>query len=311
MAHRLVRVSFLLKLLAVSLILLLTYTCVSLRQELSLSERAECSYLACRLHSAEQSPTPLYLLTPTYTRLTQKADLVRLSQTLMHLQASLWIVVEDRSSKSDLVSKLLRRSGLNYVHLNVATSDRHRPRPGQRRYVHHRGVEQRNMGLEWLRTSLNPSSDQGVVYFMDDDNTYDVELFQRMRAVRRVGVWPVGLSGGNDYEGPVCEEGRVTGWYSIWDIKRKFPIDMSGFAINVQIILEYSNVYWDRSSKVGNMESDFLNSLQTDVNELETIDANCTRVLVWHTQTVKFEYLKDRMERIRSKGMERFIHVEV
>ena len=43
-----------------------------------------------------------------------------------------------------------------------------------------RGIEQRNAAIEWLRNNRLDSVD-GVVYFGDDDNTYDVELFDEVR----------------------------------------------------------------------------------------------------------------------------------
>ena len=45
----------------------------------------------------------------------------RLSNTLLHVPNLHWLLVEDADHKSDLVSRLLRRSGLVYTHLNVAT----------------------------------------------------------------------------------------------------------------------------------------------------------------------------------------------
>ena len=42
-----------------------------------------------------------------------------------------------------------------------------------------RGVSNRNRGLEWLR--INTKS--GVFYFADDDNTYDVRLFEEVSTV--------------------------------------------------------------------------------------------------------------------------------
>lgn len=40
-----------------------------------------------------------------------------------------------------------------------------------------RGVHQRNAGLNWIRKQ---PSNTGVVYFADDDNTYDLQLFEEV-----------------------------------------------------------------------------------------------------------------------------------
>ena len=39
-----------------------------------------------------------------------------------------------------------------------------------------RGVANRNLGLEWAIENV----DDGVVYFADDDNTYDIRLFEEV-----------------------------------------------------------------------------------------------------------------------------------
>lgn len=39
-----------------------------------------------------------------------------------------------------------------------------------------RGVSNRNRGLEWLKANATT----GVFYFADDDNTYDLELFEEV-----------------------------------------------------------------------------------------------------------------------------------
>lgn len=46
-----------------------------------------------------------------------------------------------------------------------------------------RGVEQRNAGLQWARNYCKKncgSNCSGVIYFMDDDNKYDLRLFQQV-----------------------------------------------------------------------------------------------------------------------------------
>lgn len=40
-----------------------------------------------------------------------------------------------------------------------------------------RGVSNRNRGLEWIRANAS----EGVLYFADDDNTYDLDIFDEVR----------------------------------------------------------------------------------------------------------------------------------
>ena len=64
-----------------------------------------------------------------------------------------------------------------------------------------RGVQQRNCALNHLRKKFH-SDTTGLVYFMDDDNTYSLKIFDEIRKVRdgEVGVWPVGIVGKLRYE---------------------------------------------------------------------------------------------------------------
>lgn len=68
-----------------------------------------------------------------------------------------------------------------------------------------RGVEQRNRALLWIQNQLSGVK-EGVVYFGDDDNTYDLKIFGEMRKVKNAGVWPVGIVGGMFVETPILEK---------------------------------------------------------------------------------------------------------
>ena len=60
----------------------------------------------------------LYVVTATYPRPEQEAELLRLSQTLMHAKPFVfWVVVEDSRRTTPAVTELLQRSGLRHVHL--------------------------------------------------------------------------------------------------------------------------------------------------------------------------------------------------
>lgn len=157
------------------------------------------------------------------SRLVQKAELTRLSQTFLHVPQLHWIVVEDSPHKTPLVTDFLKKSGLTYTHLHMPTATDRKlqevgwcqllPKPtsdqfslldwcyvvlflfssvlffvnnslppqGDPSWLKPRGVEQRNEALRWLREDRRAqpggNSQQGVVYFADDDNTYSLQIF--------------------------------------------------------------------------------------------------------------------------------------
>ncbi|XP_036404734.1 galactosylgalactosylxylosylprotein 3-beta-glucuronosyltransferase 3 isoform X1 [Megalops cyprinoides] len=129
-------------------------------------------------------PPTIHVITPTYTRLVQKAELTRLSQTLLHVRQLHWILVEDSPHKTVLVSEFLVRSGLTYTHLHVPTPRESKLQEGDPSWLKPRGAEQRNEGLRWLRETAGGRQgaqlEEGVVYFADDDNTYSLQLFEEV-----------------------------------------------------------------------------------------------------------------------------------
>lgn len=133
----------------------------------------------------------IYAITPTYSRPVQKAELTRLANTFRQVAQLHWILVEDRATRSELVSSFLARAGLPNTHLHVPT-----PRRYKRPWLP-RATEQRNAGLAWLRQRHQHQSAQpGVLFFADDDNTYSLELFQEVVARPPLGGQGRWVSGG-------------------------------------------------------------------------------------------------------------------
>lgn len=227
----------------------------------------------------------IFVITPTYRRFLQKAELTRTAQTLKHVKNLHWIVVEDSHERTNLVKRFLSRCGLNYTHLNVRTPAEMRRRKNKPRWTKSRGVEQRNVGIDWLRENVNPNLTKGVVYFADDDNTYDIRLFEEMRSINIVGVWPVAFTGAARWAGPICKHGHVVGFHTNWKPFRTFPIDMAAFAINLRrLLVERPEARFDPDIKPGFLETSFLEQITT-VEELEPRAGNCLKVYVWHTRT--------------------------
>ncbi|XP_070180818.1 galactosylgalactosylxylosylprotein 3-beta-glucuronosyltransferase 3-like [Littorina saxatilis] len=224
-------------------------------------------------------PLPIaYVITPTYNRVSQKADLLRLCYTVMHVQHVHWIVVEDNHEKSQTVADILRGcQGPSVTH--IFATDNYETK--------HRGVAQRNAALTWLRQCVIPGPHSaGGVYFADDDNTYDLLVFEAVRWTKVVSVWLVGMVGGAYYEGPVCKNGKIAGWQGQWGGAREFPLDMAAFSVDLDYLLKHPKAEFSISVERGFLEDHFLHSLKVTRSDFTLQpDANCSKVLAWHTQT--------------------------
>ncbi|KAL7880254.1 hypothetical protein SRHO_G00025080 [Serrasalmus rhombeus] len=242
--------------------------------------------------SKKTSLPTIYVITPTYARLVQKAELTRLSQTFLHVPQLHWILVEDAPHKTPLVRDFLAASGLTYTHLHMLTPKERKLQEGDPTWLKPRGAEQRNEGLRWLREMAaaaggkGPTIESAVVYFADDDNTYSLQLFEEMRYTVKVSVWPVGLVGGMKFERPVVENGKVVRFHTGWRPSRPFPIDMAGFAVSLKLVLDNPEARFDGDAQIGFLESSFLQNMVT-MEELEPKADMCNKVLVWHTRTEK------------------------
>lgn len=145
-----------------------------------------------------------------------------------------------------------------------------------------RGVSNRNRGLQWIRANAT----EGVLYFADDDNTYNLEIFEQMRYIRKVGMWPVGLISKYGVSSPIVVNGSITGFYDGWIGGRKYPIDMAGFAVSVKFLLSRPKA--EMPFKAGYEEDGFLRSLDPlDLKDIDLLASNCTEILTWHTQSKK------------------------
>ncbi|KAK7789203.1 hypothetical protein R5R35_014111 [Gryllus longicercus] len=222
------------------------------------------------------APPTLYIITPTYRRPEQIPELTRMAQTLMHVRNIFWLVIEDANTTTRLVTELLNRTGIPYEHLNAPMPEEHKNRRGPKP----RGVSNRNRGLAWLRANATT----GVFYFADDDNTYDIQLFEEIRTTRKVAMWPVGLCTKFGLSTPIVANGTFKGFYDGWVAGRKFPVDMAGFAVSVEFLLKRPKA--SMPYKPGYEEDGFLKSLAPfEPSEIELKAQNCTKLLVWHTQT--------------------------
>lgn len=225
----------------------------------------------------------IIVITPTHKRPERLADMIRLSQTLAHVPRLHWIVVEDSDSTVPAVSRILQRSRVPHVYLATTTASG----------LPRRGWSHRNLALQYVRENYERNL-TGVLYFADDDNAYDVRLFNDyIRKVARIGVWAVGLVGGAWVEAPhVSAKGKVIAWDVMFAPGRPFATDMAGFAINVKEVFRARDASFNsRCAKTYNQgpESCFLSQFGFNKEDLEPFGYKDypKEILVWHTRTLK------------------------
>ncbi|RNA40968.1 Galactosylgalactosylxylosyl 3-beta-glucuronosyltransferase 3 [Brachionus plicatilis] len=236
-----------------------------------------CKYFLRFVDIYDEMPT-IYIITPTYLRETQMADLTRLRNTLLLVPKIVWIIVEDSLEKSDKISSFAMESNLNIVHLAEKTLKLEKPS----KYSAHKGVEQRNRGIYWIKEKQPQNA---IVYFADDDNSYSLKLFEDIRSVKKIGVWPVALVGGLKYEAPICNNDKVVDWFYAYNQRRYVPTDMASFAINVQLLYQFDDSYFERFTK-SDLEGSFLKRLNIKVADFEPKAEVCSKIHVWHTRTM-------------------------
>ncbi|CAL4118311.1 unnamed protein product, partial [Meganyctiphanes norvegica] len=159
----------------------------------------------------QNSSNTIYIITPTYRRPEQVAELTRLSQTLMLVPNLHWLVAEDAKAPTKRVLAFLNECKVRNTYLLGSSSSKYKG-PGKPR-----GVSNRNAGLKWLKNHAT----SGVIYFADDDNTYDYRIFEEIRKTKRVGMFPVGLVTKLGVSSPIVTNGKVIGFYDGWIAGRR------------------------------------------------------------------------------------------
>lgn len=75
----------------------------------------------------------------------------------------------------------------------------------------------------------------------------------------------------------------MVGFFDSWPARRAFPVDMAGFAINLKFLKPDAVMPY----VAGYEEDKFLRSLNLQLEDIEPLADNCSKVLVWHTRTTK------------------------
>ena len=111
-----------------------------------------------------------------------------------------------------------------------------------------KGVMNRNSGMKWIYEHVLETGDfSGAFYFADDDNTYDIRLFEEIRYTQRISMFPVGFVSNLFVSTPILDHGgNFKGFYEGWSGNRSFLLDMAGFATGVKYFMEKAKPFYDK-----------------------------------------------------------------
>uniref|UniRef100_A0ACD5Y4C3 Uncharacterized protein n=1 Tax=Avena sativa TaxID=4498 RepID=A0ACD5Y4C3_AVESA len=250
-------------------------------------------------HHPQQLPAPgsgggadehgdklLIVITPTRARASQAYYLSRMGQTLRLVQPPvLWLVVEAGKPTPE-AALALRHTAV--MHRYVGCCEKLNASDSAADYRSH----QMNAALEVVE---NHRLD-GVVYFADEEGVYSLQLFERLRQIRRFGTWPVPVisDGGNAVvlEGPVCKQNQVVGWHTSGEGNKlqRFHVAMSGFAFNSTMLwdsklrshLAWNSIQHPEMVEQGFQGTTFVEQLVEDESQMEGIPADCSQIMNWH-----------------------------
>ena len=67
---------------------------------------------------------------------------------------------------------------------------------------------------------------------------------------------------------------------------RQFPIDMAGFAVNIQLLFTHPEAQFSLEAKRGHLESSLLSGLIT-INDLQPLADDCVKVCIYFVYLIK------------------------
>lgn len=206
----------------------------------------------------------LNIITATYPRPYRLHYLNHLKTLLCFQDHIRWFVIDDNYN----IDKELQNFLPNFaIYKNIGPSK-------------DKGHMQRNLALEYIYDNKL----DGIIYNADDDNRYDIRIFEEIRKTKHFSMFPVGgdIKGvETKSERPIVDTKtkKFIKWDSVWG-DRKYPMDMGGFAFNSILLQKLQKPLW-RHEGIGG-ESEFIDKIIDSVDDIEFLCNDCTQTWVFH-----------------------------
>lgn len=209
----------------------------------------------------------LNIITCTYHRPPRLKYLNHLKELLCKESKIRWFVIDDAKSEDIDLKNFLPNFAI-YLHIGP-TRDK--------------GHAQRNLALEYIYDNKL----DGLIYNADDDNRYDVKIFDELRRTDKFAFLPVGgdiIGVDGTPERPIISKtGKFIRWNSYW--QRKYSIDMGGFCFDSSLLSELKKPFWIHHGAGG--ETEFIDKLIRSPKEAQFLCDNCTKAYCFHNELLR------------------------
>ncbi|CAD5228153.1 unnamed protein product [Bursaphelenchus xylophilus] len=218
-----------------------------------------------------------------------------------------WLLIEDNNTTAAVVRKALEDKPIKYAYIA-------HPNDG----LPCNGWSQYNRAFDYIRQNRDRFDPNAVVYLGNDNDAYGLDLFEQyVRPVKRIGVWPVGIT---NYllQLPRVSNGNVVGFAKTLKAANHLGVYFGGFAFHISYLL-YNNVKLTTDCAGLYGEECLLKQLKISMEDYEPYGISATKqnVQMWRRTTPtmfnrnfpKFGYLTDTVpayEPIRHEMCERF-----
>ena len=223
----------------------------------------------------------VWIVTPTHKDRRRYADLTGIAAGwFRHRHHIRWILIEDAEEIDLGFDAFISQEGFNYTY--VAKPNAHKSC---------KGLTARNWGLRFALETMDTRR-RNFLIFADDDNRYASRLLPALvQETKSISAWPVGNIGYGISTPLLDDNGSV---YEFFDhYRRRWSLDMAGFGVNLNWMLTIKPADSWRLDKcaAGLQETNWVDLFNVKRSDFVCLE-HCTRLLAFHTKTVKYQVWK-------------------
>lgn len=209
----------------------------------------------------------LILITLTRDRAERMLYIERMGKIIKDLDNCLWFIMEESHEKDSELEEYVKSVTENYIY-DICYGIRH--------HYH----DQINEAFKRIQKEKY----NGIIFLMEDHVFVEKQMFDELRKTNGVSAFPVGDNATCRFDRPIYINGKIMGWEASWKPERYFPSHRSGFAFESKLLFGLDRPVWNFRGVNRGGESEFLQRIVEDLNDIQLLCDNCTKCYIWDNE---------------------------